>query len=329
MTNEDVFYLQWHITNRCLNRCSHCYQSTYSDHIELSVKDACTIIKDFVGACNLLSATPQLALTGGDPLLHPNFFDILDLCNNEIKDITIMGNPESILHNFDKFLNSYKQSKFKVQVSLDGNEQVHDNNRCLGSFDNTISAIKKLVSHEIPVLVMTTVSVFNMGNIQKLIEYITELGVSRWSFSRFVPNSGSNSITSDQYKKFIDKIHTILSDIKISYSNKEPLFSVQQGCAEKCTSYNGCSLGYSSLALLPDKSVMACRKFKDSCLGYWSERNNFLELFINNPKMSSYREAKNYGKCERCKYFDFCRGCRAAAFAATDSFSGDDPQCWR
>ena len=102
-TRKPNFYLQWHITDRCSQRCKHCYlyQSEYiqeNQQKELCIDVLSLIVDDMYKTVLQLNANPIFVLTGGDPMLHPDFWRVLDVINELAKKhksktaIDILGN---------------------------------------------------------------------------------------------------------------------------------------------------------------------------------------------------------------------------------------------
>ncbi|MBI4980213.1 hypothetical protein HZC30_01490 [Candidatus Woesearchaeota archaeon] len=75
------FSLQWHITAECDQNCAHCYVTddrTYQQELENPLTlDGCTkVIDSHIKFAGKLGATPNLVLTGGDPLLRIEIFHL-------------------------------------------------------------------------------------------------------------------------------------------------------------------------------------------------------------------------------------------------------------
>ncbi|MCK6439487.1 MAG: radical SAM protein, partial [Planctomycetes bacterium] len=69
--------VQLQITDLCNLRCEHCYNSTEHKHKELSFEE----IDNLLGQLKKAGAL-YLCLTGGEPTLHPRFFDIARAVRN-------------------------------------------------------------------------------------------------------------------------------------------------------------------------------------------------------------------------------------------------------
>ena len=328
----NLLYLQWHITGQCNNRCLHCYQDHYhKDDIKLD--DARTIISDFNSACLELNASSFVSITGGDPLLHNEFLEIVSLTSSQCDRVRIMGNPELLMHNSKDIIPKLKELGISEwQLSLDGLEKTHDSIRYKGSFVCTLRAIETLVKVGINVSIMSTVNSCNFKEIPTLMEFLYSKEIFSWSFARHIPKYGHCGINPLGYKDFLIKVRNLHQKYEKEGHptlNRESLIHALKNEVENSEKFvSGCGLGTSSICLLPDKTVMACRRLPDSILGKWSLEEGFLFHFLFNPKMQKYREREVYGECGDCNYFYSCRGCRAAAFKAHGHISKNDPQCW-
>lgn len=325
---ENSFYFQWHITDTCGNRCKHCYIGEFDKH-KVSLAAAKRIISDMKDCCDELDAEMILSVTGGDPLTHPKIWAILKEAKKFTHKLAVLGNPE--------LLNRENISKLKdlridrYQFSLDGMETIHDLIRRPGSFQRTIKGIKALIDAEIPVVVNSTVSGTNYHEMADVMQLVYDLGVNKWSFARYVPENGTCGMSAREYYEFLVKI----SEQQKSYGADKKTFLIGDSLMNSVVSNpvscdgvtSGCAMGSSVLCILPDKTIMACRRHKDSVLGKWKKEGDFLNFFLFNPKMETYRQTDKISGCNRCSFRSQCRGCRALAFVNSGDTFGIDPQC--
>lgn len=325
---KNSFYFQWHITDFCGNRCLHCYVNEF-DKNRVSLKKARDILADMKECCDQLDAETILSITGGDPLTHPDIWIILKEAKKFVKKLGVLGNPELINERSVEKLQEV--GIYKYQFSIDGMKDTHDKFRSAGSFKRTTEAIKLLISTGISVVVNSTVSSMNYHEMVDVMKLCCDLGVSKWSFARWVPESGTCGISALDYREF----HKNISIAYKAYASDGKTFlsgdSLMNSALSKPTICDnivgGCSMGGSVLCILPNNNVMACRRHKDSVLGKWKKQGDFLDFFLFNPKMQRYREIENIQGCKDCSFKFQCRGCRALALAASGNALGYDPQC--
>lgn len=168
------FSVQWHITQRCLNHCKHCYMEDSS--FVLSFEDYLSCIDNIESFEKKYDfKISNYIITGGDPFLNNNWFDIsLDLVKRG-KTLSFLGNPELLSDDILEKLSQLSISSY--QLSIDGLKATHDSIRGEGSFSRTICAIKKLSSYNIPISVMYTVSNDNEQELFDVIQYLDALNI--------------------------------------------------------------------------------------------------------------------------------------------------------
>ncbi|MCC6274425.1 MAG: radical SAM protein, partial [Leptospiraceae bacterium] len=144
----DNFTLQWHITDTCNFRCSHCYQDNYSSRGE-TLENWKEILHQFLALVSIWrTKNPGIKIhinvTGGEPFTHPDFFSLLELFHANKKKFSY-----GILSN-GSLLNSEKSNRLKslepgfVQVSLEGGKKANDKIRGNGSFEKIRKGIRNL-----------------------------------------------------------------------------------------------------------------------------------------------------------------------------------------
>ena len=285
--------------------------------------------------CEKFNRTPNFYITGGDPILHKNFWQLLELLHEKNFPFTIMGNPFHIDEKICKKLKSLGCKKY--QMSLDGLKDTHDFFRKPGSFDETFKKIFVIKNSGIRVAIMSTISAKNISEIPALIDKIA--GVADiFAFARYCPTSDEKSagITPIEYRNFLKICHEKFTKLEAegceTYFNRkdhlwtlfefeEKIFKIPENVEENMI-YGGCSCGNSHLTILPSGDVLACRRVRNSKVGNVFEK--FLsEIWLN--EMEKYRDFEKFKKCTRCELWAFCRGCPATA----KNFYDEDPQCWK
>ena len=149
---------------------------------------------------------PYFYITGGDPILHSRFWDILALLRERSIPFTILGNPFHLTDAVCTRLKEYGCDKY--QLSIDGLRETHDAIRKPGSFDATLDKIDVIRRAGIRCAVMTTVSGTNLHEIPGIIDLVVARRVDIFAFGRYCPTSFEKSthIEPLEYRDFLERV---------------------------------------------------------------------------------------------------------------------------
>jgi len=303
--------------------------------VEFSTRHLKAVVDDFVGFCEKVDKTPLFTVTGGDPLLYPHIWELLEYIRSKNIRITILGNPfhldsTSAKRLFDLGCRGY-------QMSLDGLRETHDYIRMPGSFDATIDKIEVLQASGIKAYIMATVSALNYQEMPQLARLVTDLGVDIFTFARYCPGDGDGDLilAPDVYRAFLTEmwgVYSELSERGTTFTLKDHLWKLylhEIGLMEPKDGdiiYEGCGCGISHMTLLEDGSVYACRRFTSPVGNIYEQ--DFASIFFGG-EMCVYRDVDRLEGCRDCELLNLCRGCHAVSATSTGDFFKRDPQCWK
>ena len=339
--NMEYFSFQWHLTDSCDQRCRHCYIFSEKNHNslkEMSWTEIESVFENCQDMCRKANRTPYFYITGGDPLLHSRFWDLMELFKSHNIAFTILGNPFHLNDEVCFKLKNYGCERY--QMSIDGLRETHDAMRKKGSFDTTIEKLKCLHKAGIRSAIMTTISGVNAQELPGIIDLIVENKVNVFAFARYAPTSFEKSthLTPDQYRSLLEVCWQKFEQYKesgTSFNLKDhlwTLFLYEKGLFKipynlnNEVIYDGCNCSNCHLTILPQGEVYACRRFESNIGNAFTE--NLYDIFTG-EKMDSYRDYDKFEKCSSCELKRFCRGCPAVTFGYTGNFYGKDPQCWK
>ena len=337
----EYFAYQWHLTDYCDQRCKHCYIFSENQDKKLlempfeKVKETLFSIEEM---CQKENKIPYIYLTGGDPILHTQFWDILKLFKEHHIAFGILGNPFHLNDGVCLKLREY--GCLKYQLSLDGLKETHDYFRKPGSFDITLEKIKCLKKAGIKVAIMTTVSGTNIKEIPDIIDLVVKNNVDIFAFGRYCPTSldKSTHIEPLEYRNLLDICWQKFEQYKenhTSFNLKDHLWTLylyEKGLIEipdtldENTIYDGCHCGSHHMTILPDGKIYACRRM-ESCVGNIQDKS--LYYWFHDKEYDKYRQYDRFEKCRKCELFRFCRGCPAVTYGYSHNMYGRDPQCWK
>ena len=132
-----IVYLS--LTNRCNLRCKHCVASACIEEVDhMNTKDWKKVIDQVV-----VLNPEQINLTGGEPLIRPDFCEILEYLRANYKGAITLSTNALLLN--ERLMEIIKKNVDGVSVSLDG----FDSYSCTkvrgeGIYDRVIAGIKKL-----------------------------------------------------------------------------------------------------------------------------------------------------------------------------------------
>lgn len=327
------FYLQWHILNRCNLRCLHCYQDDFTSKEELSFKDLMKVYENLIKSMEILNTTLNVALTGGEPFLYKNLFDLMEKLEREerVKAFYIITNGH-FLTEFARDLKKFRKLK-DVKVSLDGfSEEENDRIRGKGSFIRAMEGIEELKEKRIKTILMFTLMKSNLKEIKNLISFMKAFGLDGAIVERFIPLGKGLRIREELlgFEEWKEVCLEILKKLKIEIDLKEispyKAFKIQWKDGELDLLGSECIVGKDGGALMPSGDFLPCRRFPlpQGNLLY----KNLKEIFEGSELLNALKEKKNIkGKCGFCE-FGSCIGCRAYVYSKTGDPLGEDEVCF-
>lgn len=231
------------ITNKCPQNCIHCFNDSDMNASEMEFKDIIRII-------NMINKkTPQITLTGGEPLVHKDFLNIVDSINGfDYKSIVTSLNISNI--DIVKSLENFNE----IQISIYGHDRFsHDNfTKNVGAFDRVWKNIKKLSSTN------TNITISSMNNEPNKLEDIVKLaidsGVKKIQFGELV-NMGRAKINENKlcFKKIEPRI---IFNLKSKYRNYIDII-YDEGCLTNSISVS-CGAGISKLDIDSNGFIYPC-----------------------------------------------------------------------
>ena len=296
------------IFSGCNLRCKHCYQADSKERNLLLHLDK---IKEILSDAKKMGAS-ELTLTGGEPLLHPNFNEILHFAGKLGYKIRLLTNGVFVTKQIADKLVKYPVD---VQISLDGTKEIHEFLRGQNTFKQTIRGIKFLVSQNIRVIINTQLTSKIFPKIDKYVNSLNSLGVSEVIFSitgLFGAAEYNQIFTPSNCLKQIRKILNI--DIKQQQKNQET---------------HKCGALINRLAINYDGVVYPCDFFKS--IGHYSLGNIYHEkigdIYTNwansNCGLIKYL-TKGLKECNDCKFKNLCQACPARIFSIYKDFNHPD-----
>lgn len=157
--------VDFQITDRCNMGCPHCYASAVTGGGHVPWHEIALVVEQMAdcGVC-------QVAIGGGEPLLHPDIVDMLALCHERgiVPNLTTGGNE------FDeRILRALRRYCGAVGMSMEGVGADYDRWRRFG-FDNFRAALARMRDHGIPTVLQITLSAANIDQLDAMVDFCLE-----------------------------------------------------------------------------------------------------------------------------------------------------------
>lgn len=338
-------WIAWEITRRCNLRCIHCRSSSEQEvreHPEPELKDCLKIIDDITSYAN-----PVLVLTGGEPLLRKDFFDIAEYGTKKGLRVCVATNGTLINDDICKRL---KDVGIKmVSLSLDGpNEEVHDDFRKQkGAFRATTEAVNLLKKYDIPFLINSSFTKRNQDYIEATYRLAKSLGAEAWYMFMIVPTGRAEELTDelidkDSYERILQwhyEMEKAERDILVrptcapqyyrvilERSKKEGEKFERRTLKFSTGGAKGCVAGQLICLINVDGDVMPCSYFPIPAGNI--KKQSFKEIWEKSKLFKDLRDFSSYkGRCGVCEYVNVCGGCRARAYCLKGDYLEEDSYC--
>lgn len=328
------FYVQWHITNSCNLRCLHCYQDDFSGKDDLSWPGLERVADNLLRTVEEWGLTAFIHLTGGEPLLKPEFFPLLAHLNRKeaVAEVGIITNGLLLDRALSEKLASISKMK-QIKVSLDGpNAMMNDSIRAAGTFDRVAQNISSLRKEgRLEMTVMFTVMKRNFRGLPSLIRLCRDWGLAGMILERFIPWGRGRGISHEvlernDWRELLESLYNFFS-IDLAERGFLPYQAFQIDLSGKEPELMGapCVLGTEGLCIMPDGTVYPCRRFPLAIGNLLTDP--LKEIWERSEVLNILRKKENLkGKCGTCRV-QGCMGCRSLAFSLTGDFLAEDPHC--
>lgn len=345
LLSKTLRMVAWEVTRRCNLSCVHCRASSLSSPYagELDTARSLRLIDEIAAF-----SQPIIILTGGEPLLREDIYEIADHGTKKGLRMVLATNgtlltPEIV----GKMLQAGIQ---RVSVSIDGRDrESHDAFRGVpGAFDAAMGGIDLLKRGGMAFQINTTITQQNLDQIESILALAVELGAAAHHIFLLVPTGrgkdlGDQSISAEAYEKTLAWFHrqSRVSPIQLKATCAPHYFRIvhQKGMTGTMPPHRqdneapslhamtrGCLGGSSFCFISHTGQVQPCGYLEIDC-GQITEKP-FMEIWNDSTVFEDLRNLNRYkGKCGVCPFLRVCGGCRARAFELTGDYLAEEPLC--
>lgn len=287
----------WELTHRCNLRCRHCYLRGKSGDDELDTAEA----KDLLGQMARLGVM-FVALTGGEPLLRPDLFELVDEARAlgfawKLQTSGTLVDEETARRLAERF-------PLQVSVSLYGLEATHDSVTSVpGSFRATVGAMNVLAGLGVPVIAKTSLTPQGLPDLPALRALCSGFGVRLYVATIMYPGLDGAPVHRS-LKLSEEDLADYFAGVPGKRGDGRGQDFVHEGTPGADEAI--CNAGRSAFAVSPRGDVRACIFLRQVC---GNVRETPLGAIWESEHMIRARRL-TFGALSRC------RGCGAARFCS-------------
>ncbi|BBO87195.1 heme b synthase [Desulfosarcina ovata] len=332
----------WETTRNCNLSCVHCRAAATNGPYagELDTRQAFQLLDQIAAV-----GQPIIILTGGEPLLRNDIFDIAKYGDNLGLRMVMAPNGTLITPEVaQKMADSGIQ---RISASIDGaSKEFHDKFRGVeGAFDAAIQGIEYVKAAGIEFQINTTVTKSNLDQIPRILELAERLGAAAHHIFLLVPTGRGKyivdqAIDAQEYEAtlnwFYDQREKTPLQLKATCAPHYYRILRQRARAEgKTITFathgldavtRGCLAGTGFCFISHTGIVQPCG-YTDVPCGDITQ-STFGEVWNHSPVFLKLRDFNQLeGKCGICEYHAVCGGCRARAYEATGNYMAEEPLC--
>jgi radical SAM/SPASM domain protein of ACGX system len=332
------FSFQWHITNHGSRCCGVFPENMNEPAAEMSYNDMEAVFNNCLRMCEKLERMPCFYIAGGDPILHEDFWNLLELLKSRGTEFSVSGNPFQLTREICDRLKYYGCKNYRL--SIDGLRATHDKIHGHGSFDNTLEKIPLINKAGIGSVITTAVSRANMKEIPEIIDTMVQNKARVFTLVRYSPSGTERApqIAPSGYRNLLDRcwekftgyrnektVFSLRDHLWKLFFCEKGLFAIPEDLSDRIV-YEGCDCGIDRMTILPDGAVYAFPETQNRIGNALA--TSLYDIFLVSM-MNTYRKYPLFGKCLKCELPHLCRGCPSIVRGHAENFCGADPQCWK
>jgi radical SAM protein with 4Fe4S-binding SPASM domain len=292
------------ISNYCTNGCSYCYRSSDSEGKFMSLKEYHHVLQELIH--EKYGSVFQVALGGGEPLLHPNFNEIIRITRDDygvIPNYTTCGKfftPEN-LENSRKYCGAVAISwdPYRDDLTL---EELSKLGKLLEDHD-----IKANIHYVISETTFEHATAMLKGKYDGYLESFNAV-----IFLTYKPTGRARreeSIKSPiKLQAFLDLINNPITSLKIGFDACFVPILLRKTDIDN-SMVDSCECGFFSVYIDEKLNVSPCSFCNDESYSYSLKRSSFKDIWKD--AFSNYRnyvDEKCKLKCSKCDKSSDCRG---------------------
>jgi len=327
--------IAWEVTRSCMLACKHCRAAARQEPYEGELStDECFSLLDNIASF----AKPIIILTGGEPMLRPDIYDIA--AHSTALGLRTVMAPCGALIDDESAVKIRESGITHISISIDGaTPESHDAFRGVpGAFAGSMKGLEAAKRAGLQFQINTTITQHNLDELPQILDLAVELGAGVFNPFLLVPTGrgkdlADQEISAAEYEKTLRWFATQQDRddiaIRVTCAPHYQRILRQEGVHKGGPHVvKGC-MGGQSFAFISHRGIVQiCGFLETPCGDVRAEGLDFRKIWDNSEVFARMRDIRGYhGRCGRCEYGKVCGGCRARAFAITGDYLNEEPFC--
>jgi MoaA/NifB/PqqE/SkfB family radical SAM enzyme len=275
------------ITNRCNLACRHCFTNS-SPAVDTSVEMTTPRLVELVKELATLGVL-EVGLAGGEPLLHPDWVEILGEVTAQGMNLIVTTN--GLLLDDAAVVHLARIAPMDVRVSLDGGRELHDHVRGKGTYDRAMGGLAKLVRAGLPATARLTLCAGGEAEMPSLFEDLARIGVVRAKVALAKPTGRGATelgrhlvvdVHGEEVKQSVELLQRLAKEhaIKLTLAADDFEVEVHEGEMSKLRDVDrpNCGAGFETCHITPRGEILACSAIANLAFGTLREAS-FLDVW--------------------------------------------------
>jgi heme b synthase len=342
LTVPQLRIVAWELTRGCNLACVHCRASAERGPYpgELSAPECFRVMDEIASV-----SKPIVILTGGEPLLRPDIFELARYGTDKGFRMVMATNGTLMT---EETVQKMKDSGIqRISVSLDGpSPETHDAFRKVkGAFERSLKGIELAKKGGLEFQINTTITKMNLHLIANILKLAVNLGAVAHHIFLLVPTGRGKELQDQEispvdYEKtlnwFYEQRERVPLQLKATCAPHYYRILRQRAKKEgkKITPKEygldamtrGCLGGISFCFLSHVGQVQPCGYLELDCGNV--RKQSFKDIWETSLVFLNLRNIDDYkGKCGICEYRKVCGGCRARAYESLGDYMNEEPYC--
>jgi MoaA/NifB/PqqE/SkfB family radical SAM enzyme len=285
------------LTNRCNLSCGHCFEERHAATGDLPLEVLEKVFREGK-SCGI----EQVSFTGGEPTIHRQFEEIVDLVSQAGYPFSFVSNGVSFPRIYPLLVKHHKWFR-GVTFSLDGaREETHDRLRAKGSYRSVMRAISICAFKEFSFTLNMVLTAQNRNEIGEMVGLAEQLGSGGVRFGHLMPTQETGlrnlDLTPQERREVEAEIWRLKKHASVpigmapGYFSESPFFPCgpleleeynldYNGNLTLCcqlSGHSGANYGADVIGNLNEISLMeACERFRERVTTYLADKRSTID----------------------------------------------------